>query len=129
MAIPEYGNLHARRDARDRVSGPGKFEGESSMAPILWDMVLSGFADSECACDVSPLARVGKWTLRESESGFVYAIRHESADEAQNAIDECDALTAHEWQTARFTGAVTCARCGLLPLDDDDMASECEGAQ
>lgn len=35
----------------------------------------------------------------------------------------------HEWQTARFTGNVTCARCGLLPLDQDDRESPCEGRQ
>ena len=33
----------------------------------------------------------------------------------------------HEWQQGRFTGAVTCARCGLLPLDDEDRDSPCEG--
>jgi hypothetical protein len=32
----------------------------------------------------------------------------------------------HEWQRGRFTGAVTCAKCGLLPLDDDDIHTECE---
>lgn len=35
--------------------------------------------------------------------------------------------TQHEWQIARFTGNKTCARCGLLPLDDDDALSECPG--
>jgi len=32
----------------------------------------------------------------------------------------------HDWQQGRFTGAVMCSRCGLLPLDDEDYASECE---
>ncbi len=90
MPVPEYCNLEARREARERVAGPGKFEGESAMAPILWDLVLSGFADEQCGCE-SPLARIGKWTIRESESGFVYAIRHESILEAAFSIGECDA--------------------------------------
>ena len=33
----------------------------------------------------------------------------------------------HQWQRGRFTGALTCARCGLLPLDDDDAETNCEG--
>ena len=41
--------------------------------------------------------------------------------------EEDDDSTSHDWQTARFTGARTCSRCGLLPLDDDDYESECEG--
>ena len=32
---------------------------------------------------------------------------------------------SHDWQTARFTGAITCSRCGLLPLDEDDRATVC----
>jgi hypothetical protein len=32
----------------------------------------------------------------------------------------------HEWQRSRFAGTVTCARCRLLPLDDDDFESDCE---
>jgi hypothetical protein len=32
----------------------------------------------------------------------------------------------HVWQTGRMTGAVTCSRCGLLPLDADDTYSECD---
>lgn len=32
----------------------------------------------------------------------------------------------HEWQRGAMTGARTCERCGLLPLDDDDNESSCE---
>lgn len=31
----------------------------------------------------------------------------------------------HVWQGAFLTGAVTCARCGLMPLDADDAAIPC----
>lgn len=34
-------------------------------------------------------------------------------------------MQEHAWQTGRFTGAMTCERCGLLPLDDDDMSTLC----
>jgi hypothetical protein len=34
----------------------------------------------------------------------------------------------HEWQRGRFTGTTTCVKCGLLPLDDDDIDTECEAA-
>ena len=33
----------------------------------------------------------------------------------------------HAWQRARFTGNMTCANCGLMPMDEDDMETECEG--
>lgn len=32
---------------------------------------------------------------------------------------------AHQWQQGRLTGAVTCAVCGLLPLDQDDVDTMC----
>ena len=31
----------------------------------------------------------------------------------------------HVWHRAAFTGAVTCQRCGLLPLDSSDLESRC----
>lgn len=31
----------------------------------------------------------------------------------------------HVWQAGRFTGTMTCERCGLLPLDDDDVSTPC----
>ncbi len=34
----------------------------------------------------------------------------------------------HKWQTSTFTNTTTCARCGLLPLDEDDRQTECEGS-
>jgi hypothetical protein len=35
---------------------------------------------------------------------------------------------AHQWQSGRFTGTTTCQTCGLLPLDQDDIDTECPGA-
>ena len=37
-----------------------------------------------------------------------------------------NALEAHVWQVSRMTGTTTCERCGLLPLDEDDMDSTCQ---
>ncbi len=31
----------------------------------------------------------------------------------------------HDFQQSRFTGTTTCSRCGLLPMDDDDMETPC----
>lgn len=31
----------------------------------------------------------------------------------------------HVWQHGRFTGTTTCERCGLLPLDADDVMTAC----
>lgn len=39
---------------------------------------------------------------------------------------EVAGLSDHEWQVSTFTGTKTCSRCGLLPLDDDDMQSTCQ---
>ena len=36
-----------------------------------------------------------------------------------------EAVEPHVWQVARMTGTRTCERCGLLPLDSDDMESMC----
>lgn len=35
----------------------------------------------------------------------------------------------HDWQVSTFTGTKTCSRCGLLPLDEDDMESECRSEE
>ena len=31
----------------------------------------------------------------------------------------------HEWQRSRFTATITCAKCGLLPLDSSDYETPC----
>ena len=33
--------------------------------------------------------------------------------------------SGHVFQHGRFTGAMTCERCGLLPLDQDDIDTPC----
>jgi len=35
----------------------------------------------------------------------------------------------HEWRQSTFGTNTVCGRCGLLPLDQDDIESECEGNQ
>jgi hypothetical protein len=37
-----------------------------------------------------------------------------------------NALEHHVWQESRFTSTTTCERCGLLPLDADDMETTCQ---
>lgn len=41
--------------------------------------------------------------------------------------DDEPATLAHQWQSGRFTGTTTCRVCGLLPLDQDDIDTECPG--
>ena len=36
-----------------------------------------------------------------------------------------DPEPAHNFKHARFTGNMTCEDCGLLPLDDEDIWSDC----
>ena len=40
---------------------------------------------------------------------------------------QLEATATHSWQRGRFTGTVTCAACGLLPLDQDDVETACTG--
>lgn len=47
--------------------------------------------------------------------------------EANRTRDEWQASHKHDFQAARFTEAVTCAKCHLLPLDDEDINSPCPG--
>ena len=59
-----------------------------------------------------------------------YDLLREAADDYNGARADIMANAAtHEWQIGRFTGARTCAKCGLLPLDDDDYAAPCEGSR
>ena len=78
-----YATLEQRREAREAVRRPGKFESESPMVPILWDIVLDGFADRH---DGS-IARVGRWLVWQTEVGFVYGRRMASVEEAEATID------------------------------------------
>lgn len=36
------------------------------------------------------------------------------------------ATSGHDFRQAPLTGTVTCTICGLLPLDDDDLETECD---
>jgi hypothetical protein len=36
-----------------------------------------------------------------------------------------DPEPAHNFTHARFTGNMICADCGLLPMDDEDIWSDC----
>jgi hypothetical protein len=78
---------------------------------------------------------------------YLYATADDSINGSLRAYDRPDAMEqvralhpnvtffgekkhetrAHVWHKATFTGTVTCERCGLLPMDDDDLQTECEG--
>lgn len=82
--------LERRREAREQVHSPGKFEGEPAIVPILWDLILEGRADSEndCSCGCgTPLARVGRWILWESDQGFVWSLRYPTRERAQASLE------------------------------------------
>lgn len=78
-----YATIEQRREAREAVSHPGKFEGESPMVPILAEIVMSGCADEECDdSDSASYALVGRWIVLFDEQGSVRGQRFESRDEA-----------------------------------------------
>ena len=80
-------------DARDQVRRPGKFEGEPPIAVFLYDVLLDGGGDSEAECG---LARIGRWLIEVSDTGFIYTGRHASSEKAEAvflahvAICECE---------------------------------------
>lgn len=39
------------------------------------------------------------------------------------------AVSQHEFYETWFTGNIVCAKCKLLPLDEDDYQSECDSEQ
>lgn len=88
------GWLALRQDARERVAHPGKFEGEDPMVAIIYDISLDGGADAETSVyGLGWACAVGRWTLYESDNGFVYGNRWPSANAAVEAIEAQDA----EW--------------------------------
>lgn len=55
-----------------------------------------------------------------------YHVHKRPGCQACEDIDRDDSPDSrHEWQRAPLTGAVTCSRCGLLPIDDDDIDTRC----
>ena len=91
-----YATLQQRRDAREAVSHPGKFESEDAMVPILYAITMDGFEDdyADFGTDgyVDHYARVGRWILHTSDSGFVSGTRF---DHVRDAEDEITRLADH----------------------------------
>lgn len=56
--------------------------------------------------------------------GSVLDAIHERYHQRMSTLPEPE-LPGHEWQSGRLTGATTCSKCGLLPLDADDYATSC----
>ncbi|MFN0317541.1 MAG: hypothetical protein ACKVQA_21155 [Burkholderiales bacterium] len=54
--------------------------------------------------------------------GELRCVSHESLSPARR-------IGEHVWVKSVFTGTTTCANCGLLPVDDDDMELTCEGRE
>lgn len=60
---------------------------------------------------------------REVEHAAAFILMSAAERVAEERAGQVDA--AHDWHAGRFTGAVTCARCGLLPLDEEDAETPC----
>ena len=85
-----YGTLDARREARESVAHPGKFEGESPMVPILWDMVLDSCEDEsegDATEGIGFMARIGRWILFLGTDGFVSGTRFRTVALAESEIE------------------------------------------
>ena len=85
-----YATLEQRREARETVARPGKFEHESPMVPILWDLCLDGFEDDSAgdATDgIGFMARIGRWILFLDTDGFVTGRRLRTVAPAEAEIE------------------------------------------
>ena len=84
-----YATLEQRREAREAVEGPGKFEGEPAITAILYGMALDSCADEEegDSCDgPGYIWRIGRWMVEESPSGFVSSRRYDTLQAAVDAF-------------------------------------------
>ena len=98
--------------SNDVIRDPGKFEGEPSFVPELWDMVMDGGMDDEFYDGDKPVAVFmidnelrtkfpaafgpdGSYSvayailLYEDSQGFVNSSSVDSAEELTSLIDEC----------------------------------------
>ena len=86
-----YATLEARRDARDAVSHPGKFEGQNPMVPILDAISLDGGEDDYAnLCGdsyVNYYSRIGKWIVHTDDAGFVSGTRFDTLNDATSEIE------------------------------------------
>lgn len=128
-----YGTLEQRREARDAVAHPGRFEGESPMAVIIDDIVMDGFHDDVAFGQDWSEYRVGRYTLLADSSGFIGVTRHASPDAAQAVIDKtndriiracpvCGAEGATALGTLGDLDHYRCRDCGTDFTSDDQGA-------
>jgi len=71
----------------------------------------------------------GTWVALEGEALEDYLAGAMCPIEARETEHGVEVLDPHEWQYGRFTGAKTCSRCGLMPLDYDGIETECEDSR
>lgn len=84
----ELFGLEARRNAREEVAHPGKFEGQGPMTVILYMAVMDeSWSDASYSNETNWMERVGKYLLCGDDHGFVWSVR--CKDEA-GAIDVFD---------------------------------------
>ena len=85
-------------EAREAVESPGKFENESPMAYILWDMVLNGYSDDDVSAGDQSFARIGRRVVTESSGGFVYYDKYDTEAEAITAMETVHRIEAREYE-------------------------------
>lgn len=133
---------------RGIITSPGKFEGEPSYVPALWEAAIEGRSDrtvmdgeTEISCfaiddeiaeaigEQGPMA--GMFVcLWETDDGFVYSETWSEADIAkaeadQPDDDECDAFTAGYIECALWCGVMGYKHAGECPCAEDAPSAEC----
>lgn len=66
-----------------------------------------------------------RWVILTPDAQADYLAGYFTPADVRETEDGVFVLDTHEWQHGRFTGATTCARCHLLPLDYDRFEIEC----
>ena len=118
-----YASITQRREAREAVSHPGKFEGESPITPILYEMALDGECDEETgdSCDGPAYVwRIGRYLLEESTYGFVSSRAFDSVEEAHERFarfEEEFYASAEEEEEEEEPETGPCDSCALLMIN------------
>lgn len=80
--------LEARRDARESVKHPGKFEGNAPITVILYNLVMQGsWSDESYESDSNWMERIGKRLVCGDDQGFVWSVNFKNPNAAQEVFE------------------------------------------
>jgi len=106
--------MEQRREARDAVRHPGRFEGQSPMVPLLYDLSLNGIEDDWDSFGedgyVDYWYQLGRWTVHVNDQGFISGVRHKSREDASAEMEAVRAdyeFVKGQWEEHEKTQGVS----------------------